>query len=239
MNASSSELPPPILFEDNHCIAINKPAGLLTQGVPQGLPTLEAWVKEFLRIKFQKPGNVYLGVPHRLDRCVSGAIVFARNSKAAARLAEQFQTHRVEKVYWAIVEGRVDPPSAPWIDWLRKIPNEARTEIVQPNQAAAKEAILHVSVLAMMPDRSLLELRPQTGRMHQLRIQTAHRGHPILGDELYGSKTTFGPPKETTRDRPIALHARSLTFLHPIRYEPMTVTAELPSYWPADLREAR
>jgi 23S rRNA pseudouridine1911/1915/1917 synthase len=239
MSPPSSERSPSILFEDNQCIAVNKPAGLLTQGVPQGLPTLEAWVKDYLRTKYHKPGNVYLGVPHRLDRCVSGVIVFARNSKSAARLAEQFQSHRVEKVYWAIVEGRVEEPSSPWVDWLRKIPEEARSEVVPPNEAEGKEAILQVTVMATAPDQSYLELLPKTGRMHQLRIQTANRGHPILGDALYGSKTTFGPFTETVRDRPIALHARSLTFLHPIQYEPLTVTAELPDYWPPDMRETR
>src|SRR5204863_4743891 len=100
---------PTILFEDNHCLAAAKPAPLLTQGVPAGLPTLEAWAKDYLRAKYDKPGNVYLGVPHRLDRPVSGVVLFARNSKAARRLAEQFQQRQVTKVYWAIVEGDVRP----------------------------------------------------------------------------------------------------------------------------------
>jgi 23S rRNA pseudouridine1911/1915/1917 synthase len=224
---------PIILFEDNHCIAVAKPGGLLTQGVPAGLPTLESWVKDYLRTKYHKPGRVYLGVPHRLDRPVSGIVVFARNSKAAARLAEQFQKRQVEKTYWAIVAGSLPPGDQSWTDWLRKAPDEARAEVVGPESPGAKKAVLDVRVLVVTNDGSLLELRPRTGRTHQLRVQAASRGHPILGDHLYGSTTAFGPPAELPRDRVVALHARSLIFLHPIRYEPITLIAPLPGYWPA------
>src|SRR4051795_10680690 len=120
---------PIVLFEDNHCLALAKPAPLLTQGVPAGLPTLEAWAKDYLRAKFAKRGNVYLGVPHRLDRPVSGVVLFARNSKAAARLAEQFQKHQATKGYCAAVAGEVSPADGAWEDWLRKVPEEARAEI--------------------------------------------------------------------------------------------------------------
>jgi 23S rRNA pseudouridine1911/1915/1917 synthase len=222
---------PTILFEDNHCLAVAKPAPLLTQGVPAGLPTLEAWVKDYLRAKYHKPGNVYLGVPHRLDRPVSGVVLFARNSKAARRLAEQFQQHRVTKVYWAVVEGHVLPEEGVWEDHLRKREAEARTEVVPADAPGAKSAVLHYRVLQPLVGNTLLELRPQTGRMHQLRAQAAVRGHPIRGDVLYGSATRFGPPAELPRDRVIALHGHSLTFLHPIRYEPITGTAPLPDYW--------
>jgi 23S rRNA pseudouridine1911/1915/1917 synthase len=222
---------PIVLFEDNHCLAVSKPAPLLTQGVPAGLPTLEAWAKQYLKDRYGKPGNVYLGVPHRLDRPVSGVVLFARNSKAAARLAEQFQKHQVTKVYWALVEGSVESAEGTWEDWLRKLPEEARTEMVTAYTPGAKRAALDYRVLAAGRDESWLELSPQTGRMHQLRIQAASRGNPIRGDELYGAKTTFGPPAELPRDRVIALHARGLTFLHPILYEPVTVVAPLPEYW--------
>jgi 23S rRNA pseudouridine1911/1915/1917 synthase len=222
---------PIILFEDNHCLAVAKPAPLLTQGVPAGLPTLEAWVKDYLKAKYHKPGNVYLGVPHRLDRPVSGVVLFARNSKAARRLAEQFQLHQVTKVYWAVVDGDVQPAEGVWEDHLRKLPEEARAEIVPPDAPGAKAAALHYRALRPLVGGTLLELRPRTGRMHQLRVQAAACGRPIRGDELYGSPTPFGPPVELPRDRVIALHARGLTFLHPIRYEPVTVTAPLPEYW--------
>src|SRR3954453_8549686 len=131
---------PAVLFEDNHCLAVAKPAPLLTQGVPAGLPTLEGWAKDYLRAKYAKPGNVYLGVPPRLDRPVSGVVLFARNSKAAARLAEQFQRHQVTKVYWALVDGTVGPAKGVWQDWLRKLPDEARTEIALADVEGAKQA---------------------------------------------------------------------------------------------------
>src|SRR5213079_320435 len=109
-----------VLFEDNHCLAVAKPAGLLTQGVPPGIPTLEAQVKAYLREKYAKAGNVYLGIPHRLDRPVSGVVLFARTSKAAQRLAEQFRDRTVTKIYWGLVEGEVDPAEGEWRDWMRK-----------------------------------------------------------------------------------------------------------------------
>jgi 23S rRNA pseudouridine1911/1915/1917 synthase len=222
---------PVILFEDNHCVAVAKPAGLLTQGVPQGLPTLEAQVKDYLRRRYHKPGNVYLGIPHRLDRPVSGAIVFARNTKAARRLAEQFQTRQVRKVYWAGVEGDVQPAEGTWEDWLRKLPEEARAEAAAPETPGAKHAVLRYRWLRECGGGALVEIEPQTGRMHQIRVQAALRGWPVRGDALYGARLPFGPPAELPRDRIIALHARELTFLHPIRFEPVTVVAPLPDTW--------
>src|SRR5579864_6846194 len=121
-----------ILCEDGPVLAVNKPAGLLTLGAKPGVPTLERQVKQFLKEKYQKPGNVYLGIPHRLDRPVSGVVVFARNSKAAARLAEQFRERRVQKVYWALVEKAPDPPEGEVVDWLLKAPDQARVEVVSP-----------------------------------------------------------------------------------------------------------
>jgi 23S rRNA pseudouridine1911/1915/1917 synthase len=220
-----------ILYEDNHCLAVAKPAGLLTQGVPANslagpIPTLEAQVKAYLKERYHKPGNVYLGIPHRLDRPVSGVVLFARNTKAARRLAEQFQQRQVHKIYWAIVEGEVEPPADVWEDWLRKLPEESRTERVEPDAPGARHAALRYRRLTSALGRSLLEIEPQTGRMHQIRLQAAVRGWPICGDLLYGAQTPFGPTPASARDRVIALHARSLTFLHPIRYEPITVVAE-------------
>ncbi len=222
---------PAVLFEDNHCLALAKPGGLLTQGLPVGLPTLWAWARDYIRIKYDKLGNVYLGVPHRLDRPVSGVVLFAKSSKAAARLAEQFRERQVTKVYWAMVEGNVNPATGVWEDWLHKIQDEARAEIVTEGSPEARRAETAYRVLEQQTASTLLEMLPHTGRMHQLRIQAASRGWPILGDVLYGSKTSFGPPDELPRDRLVALHARSLTFLHPISYEPQTVEAPLPDYW--------
>lgn len=220
-----------ILHEDNHCLAVVKPAPLLTQGVPPGIPTLETLVKAYLKEKYHKAGNVYLGIPHRLDRPVSGAVVFARNTKAARRLAEQFQQRQVEKIYWAAVEGDVQPAEGVWEDWLLKIAEEARSEVVSAETAGARHAVLRYRRLGGTGDTTLLEIAPETGRMHQIRVQAASRGWPIRGDVLYGSRLPFGPLAELPRDRIIALHARRLTFLHPIRYEPIVLTASLPEIW--------
>jgi 23S rRNA pseudouridine1911/1915/1917 synthase len=223
-----------VLYEDNHCLAVAKPAALLTQGVPPGIPTLEAQVKAYLKERYHKPGNVYLGIPHRLDRPVSGVVLFARNTKAARRLAEQFQQHQVTKIYWAAVEAaEANPPpeAGTWEDWLLKRREEARAEVVSPETPGARRAVLHFRRLQLLPGGALLDIRPETGRMHQIRVQTASRGWPVRGDGLYGASVPFGPPAELSRDRAIALHGHSLTFLHPIRYEPLTVTAPLPDAW--------
>ena len=227
--------PPHVLYEDNHCLALCKPAGLLTQGVPGGVPTLESFARDYLREKYAKKGYVYLGIPHRLDRPVSGVVLFARSSKAAARLAEQFAQRQVTKVYWALVErslrGDLPPAEGSWEDHLLKLPEQSRSEVTSPETPGAKHALLAYRVLRSMADEALLEITPHTGRMHQIRVQSSSRGWPIRGDEAYGARTPFGPPAEQARDRLIALHGRSLTFLHPIRYEPITLTAPPGEAW--------
>ena len=226
--------PPHVLYEDNHCLALCKPAGLLTQGAP-GVPSLEDFARNYLREKYAKKGHVYLGIPHRLDRPVSGVVLFARSSKAAARLAEQFAERQVTKVYWALVErspcGDLPPPEGVWEDYLLKLAEQSRGEVSTPETPGAKHALLAYRVLSTSGDEALLEITPHTGRMHQIRIQASSRGWPIRGDEIYGAQTPFGPPAEQPRDRVIALHGRALTFLHPIRYEPITVIAPLGEGW--------
>jgi 23S rRNA pseudouridine1911/1915/1917 synthase len=212
-----------VLYEDNHCLAILKPAGSLSTHFQGQEETLDRRVKQYLKGKYQKPGNVFLGIVHRLDRPVSGVLLFARTSKAAARLASQFREGTVEKVYWAIVEGDATRPAGTLEDWLRKDRQAARVEIVEPHDPGARQALLHFQRKGEYGGLTWLEVRPQTGRTHQLRVQLAHHRHPIYGDAKYGSVHTFG--------RAIALHARSLTFLHPIRYEPITLTADLPPGW--------
>ena len=221
-----------ILFEDHHLIAVNKPAPLLTQA-PEGIPNLESSVKAYIKFTCDKPAGVYLGVPHRLDRPVSGVIVFARNTKAAQRVHAQFEAHLVRKVYWACVDGDVTPETGAWEDWLKKIPDEARVERSSQGEFGAKQATLDYRALQRLEGGTLLELSPQTGRMHQLRVQTAWRGHPIWGDSLYGSARDFGPTTDDSRERLIALHARQLTLQHPFTKETLTFTAPLPEYWPS------
>jgi 23S rRNA pseudouridine1911/1915/1917 synthase len=212
-----------ILFEDNHCIAVFKPAGVLTTHYEGKEETLDRAVKHYLKERYQKPGNVFLGVVHRLDRVVSGLVLFARTSKSAARLAQQFREGNVEKIYWAVVEGEVEQTAGSLEDWLHRNNDHGRVEVVEPRTAGSRQALLHFQRKAHYKGLTWLELRPQTGRKHQLRVQLAHHDHPIYGDAKYGSIHTFG--------KAIGLHARSLTFLHPIRYEPITLTADLPRTW--------
>ena len=210
-----------ILYEDNHCLAVYKPAGRLSTHFQGGEEPIDRDAKRYLKARYQKPGNVFLGVVHRLDKPVSGVLLFARTSKAAARLAEQFREGTVEKVYWAVVEGDVATNAGSLEDWL--IREDGRVNVVEPDAPGARQALLHFQRRGGYGGLTWLEVRPQTGRTHQLRVQLAHHGHPIYGDAKYGSVHTF--------NKAIALHARALTFLHPIRYEPITLTAELPPRW--------
>jgi 23S rRNA pseudouridine1911/1915/1917 synthase len=215
-------LPLEILYEDNHCVAVSKPAGTLSAHFQGDEETLDRQVKDYLKKKYTKPGNVFLGVVQRLDRPVSGVLLFARTSKAAARLAEQFREGTIEKVYWAVVEGAL-PLSGRLEDWLRKNQATGRVEVVPSPGPGARRAVLNYKLRGSEHGLNWLELRPRTGRTHQLRVQLAAQSWPIYGDARYGSPHPFG--------RAIALHARSLTFQHPVRREPVTLTASLPPAW--------
>lgn len=212
-----------VLYEDNHCLAVVKPAGVPSTHFQGKHETLDRAVKAYLKEKYQKPGNVFLGIVHRLDRLTSGVLLFARTSKAAARFSEQFREGTVEKTYWAIVEGELEQPAGSLDDWLLKNKDTERVDVVAAQLPGAKQALLHYIRKGRYGGLTWLEIRPQTGRTHQLRVQLAHHGYPIYGDSKYGSVRTF--------PNAIALHARSLTFLHPIRYDPVTLTAELPRSW--------
>jgi 23S rRNA pseudouridine1911/1915/1917 synthase len=212
-----------ILLEDNHCLAVAKPAGVPSTHFDGRTETVDRVAKAYLKDKYNKPGNVFLGVVHRIDKPVSGVLLFARTSKGAARLSEQFREGTVEKTYWAVVEGEVRSEAGSLEDWLRKDESAGRVHVVAPDAPGAKQALLHYQKRAVHGGLTWLEVRPQTGRTHQLRVQLAHHGHPIYGDAKYGAVHTFGVG--------IGLHARSLAFLHPVRYEPVTVTAEVPRTW--------
>lgn len=230
MGIDKKVLPPDILLEDGAVFVMNKPGGLLTQG-PPGIDSLELRTKHFLKVRDQKPGKVYLGVPHRLDRPVSGVITVVKNVRAAQRISAQIRDHKVTKTYWAIVSGVPAESSGRWSDFMRKIPDEARSEIVNPDHPEAKDAILDFRVLSSAHNQSLLEIQLVTGRTHQIRLQCSQRGFPILGDALYGSKAAFGPQSTDLRKRWIALHARRLAFEHPISHQPVDQTAPLPDCW--------
>ncbi len=218
-----------ILYEDNHLLVVNKPAGLPTMGVPEGTPTLLALAKDYIKHRYGKPGNVYLGVMSRLDAPVTGVVLLARTSKAAARMTAQFHAHTVQKLYWALVETPILPPSGSYTDWLVHDERHRRVRIAVAGQPGAKEARLDYRQLSgTVPfDRAgrvwLVEVAPETGRKHQIRVQMAHHGHPLLGDRKYGSGRTFAAG--------IALHARRLAIAHPVGGQPLSFEASLPRSW--------
>jgi 23S rRNA pseudouridine1911/1915/1917 synthase len=219
-----------ILHEDDRCLVVVKPGGVLTQA-PPGIDSLELRVKRYLKDRHGREGKIYLGVPHRLDRPVSGVMVLGKTRKAARRLSEQFEGRLVKKVYWAVVGGVVDPPQDTWTDYVRKVPNEARAEVVDRQHREGRLAILHFHKLADLPKGTALEIELETGRTHQISVQTGSRGHAVLGDELYGSPQAFGPQTEDLRERRIALFARRLEFRHPKTREPMGFESPLPADW--------
>lgn len=232
MNSSTVTPPFRILYEKGPCICVQKQSGLLTQA-PPGIDNLETQLRDFIKQREQKSGNIYLAIIHRLDRPVSGAIVFCRNVRAAQRLAAQFRERTVQKTYWAIVEGHADSRAGEWTDHVRKIPDVAKGEIVEASVDGAKSAKLTYQVLAETSSHSLLEIELGTGRYHQIRLQCSARGVPVLGDELYGAAEYFGPVVEDKRHQHIALHARRLAFRHPMLDEQVDITAPLPEAWQA------
>ncbi|MDB5351575.1 MAG: rluC [Planctomycetota bacterium] len=218
----------PILFEDNHCLALDKPAGLLSQGDATGDRSILDLARDDIRRRYDKPGNVFVGLVHRLDRPVSGVVVLAKTSKAAARLSTQFREHQVEKVYLAVVEGTPLDAEGEWFDWLAKDARENRVSVVERGEHG-KAAGLAYEVLDRGQGLSLLRLRPTTGRGHQLRVQLSSRGLPIVGDRKYGAKS---PLRALDGGFRIALHAEHLAFNHPTRDERISVSSPVPADWP-------
>lgn len=223
---------PEILYESGPCLVVLKPAGLLTQA-PPGIDSIELRVKCWLRARERKEGNIYLAVPHRLDRPVSGALLMARHVRAARRLSQQFEDRLVRKVYWAGVAGHVVPAEGTWTDSVRKVPDEPRAELVPADHPDARTAVLHYRTLAQRDWGAWLEIELATGRMHQIRLQASARGHAVLGDAQYGSTFGFGESFADERQRSIALHGRRLEFAHPMTREPVAVDAPLPAAWQA------
>ena len=214
-----------VLFEDDHCLVANKPAGLATQG-RAGEDSLEARVKRLLDP--DDPTRVFLGIPQRLDRPVSGVLLFAKTPKAARRLAEQFASRAIRKEYWAVVEGRPEPAEGTWDDCLleKRGNDPPATQVVAEGTPKARKAITRYRRDAgdrLSADLSQVRLWPETGRRHQLRAQLSARGSPIVGDALYGAHRSFGGG--------IALHARSLRFMHPSSRATLTILADPPTVW--------
>ncbi|MBN2217762.1 MAG: RluA family pseudouridine synthase [Pirellulales bacterium] len=212
-----------ILHEDNHLLVLNKPAGLPTMGVAPDRESLLTLAKKYIKKRYHKPGNVYLGILSRLDAPVTGVVLLARTSKAARRLTEQFRNRTVEKTYWALVEGIDLPPEGRCEDWLAHDERHRRMHIVGPTFTGAQQARLAYRRLAAFDDCTLLEISLETGRKHQIRIQLATWGHAILGDRKYGS--THPWPSG------IALHARRLRITHPVGGNPVEFEAPVPPPW--------
>lgn len=219
-----------VLWEDGPALVVLKPAGVLTQA-PPGIDNLETQIREFLKQRDGRTGNIYLGIPHRLDRPASGALVFGKHVRATRRLADQFEARTVRKIYWACTQGFVEPESGTWIDHMRKVHGRPHAEMLPADDPTAQRAVLHYRTLARQPHGSWLEIELETGRTHQIRLQAASRGYPLLGDEQYGATTLFGEPFDDARLRAIALHARTLGFQHPVTREPVEVTAPTAAAW--------
>jgi len=214
-----------IVYEDNHLLAVVKPAGLATMGLAADRTTLLTLAREYVKQRYGKPGKVYLGVISRLDVPVTGIVLFARTSKAARRLTEQFRTRAVEKTYWALVEGKLREAAGECVGWVVHDDRHRRVHRAAEGQPGAKEARLWYRRLREWEDRSLVEIGLETGRKHQIRLQLAGLGHPILGDRKYGSRRSFPGG--------IALHARCLVVAHPVRDENLVLEAPVPRTWHA------
>lgn len=214
-----------ILFEDNHLLVVDKPAGIATMGSVAGVPTVARQAAEYLRQRYNKPGNVFVGVVSRLDRLVSGTLVLARTSKAARRLSEQIRQRAVDKRYLAMVEGKLEV-SGCWrhvVDFVAKDDAAQRMKIVPQIKAGAQEARLRLRVLAASSRTSLLEVELLTGRKHQIRLQLSELGYPIVGDAKYGAQRKFSPG--------IALHCRRLTLVHPTLGKSMAFQSDVDVHW--------
>ena len=212
-----------VLYEDNHLIAVNKPSGTLVQADASGALSLMDMTREYIRKKHHKPGNVFLGLVHRLDRPVSGVVLFARTSKAASRISEQLRSRSVEKIYLALVHGEVSPPSGSLHAFLKK--GEKKVRPAGEGEAQAKKASLTYKMLATEKGKTLLEIQLHTGRKHQIRVQLAGLGHPVEGDVKYGAPYALSGGA-------IRLAALSIAFKHPTRDERITIEAPAPEWAP-------
>jgi 23S rRNA pseudouridine1911/1915/1917 synthase len=210
-----------VLYEDSHLIALNKPSGLLVQGDASGAMSLMDLTREYIRKKYRKPGNVFLGLVHRLDRPVSGLVLFARTSKAASRISEQLRSRTVEKTYRALVHGKVTPPSGSLLSFLRK--GEKKAQLAGEDEPEAKKASLSYRTLWSGKGKTLLHIDLHTGRKHQIRAQFAGLGHPVEGDMKYGASYPLSGGG-------IRLVALSLSFKHPTRDERITIAAHPPDW---------
>lgn len=211
-----------VIYEDNHLIAVNKSCGEIVQGDKTGDQPLSESLKIWLKEKYNKPGNVFVGVTHRLDRPVSGIVLFAKTSKALARLNDMFRTGAIKKTYWAIVKRCPSQPEGELTHWLVRNEKQNKSYAYDTEQPNSKKAILHYKLIARSENYFLLEIDLKTGRHHQIRCQLAKMGCPIKGDLKYGFP-------RSNPDGSICLHARRVCFVHPVSKQLIDVEAPLPS----------
>lgn len=212
-----------ILYEDNHIIAVSKTCHEIVQGDKTGDLPLSESVKAYIKEKYQKPGAVFLGVTHRLDRPTTGVVLFARTSKALTRLNAMFQSHeQIRKTYWAIVQSPPPTPEGRLENYLLRNEQQNKSYVVKPNTQNAKRAVLTYQTIAQSDRYTLLEINLETGRHHQIRCQLAAIGSPIKGDLKYGAK-------RSNPDGGISLHARKIEFLHPVSKQEIAITAPVPN----------
>ncbi len=211
-----------VLYEDNHIIAINKRPSDIVQGDKTGDTPLSEFVKQYIKEKYNKPGDVFIGTVHRIDRPVSGIVLFAKTSKALARLNQMFQTKEIQKTYWAVVKNKPKNIKGKLIHFLKK--NEAKnmSKAFDKEQTGALRSELDYELILSLDNYHLLEITPHTGRHHQIRVQLSTMGCPIKGDIKYGFD-------RTNKDASIHLHARKIEFIHPVKKEPVTIIAPPPN----------
>jgi 23S rRNA pseudouridine1911/1915/1917 synthase len=210
-----------VLFEDNHIVIVNKRAGDITQGDKTGDKPLSDVVKEYIKEKYNKPGAVFLGVVHRLDRPTSGIIIFARTSKALERLNKMLREKTIQKTYWTVVKNEPKKKEDSLVNFLKKNPKNNKSTAYAKEIEGSKKAILHYKIIKKLDNYSLLEVDLETGRHHQIRCQLANIGSPIKGDLKYGFN-------RSNKDGSIHLHARKIHFTHPVSKETIQITAPVP-----------
>ena len=212
-----------VVYEDNHLIVINKPAGTLVQGDKSGDEPLSDIVKRYIKVKYNKPGEVFLGTVHRLDRPTSGIVLFARTSKALTRMNALFKSKNIQKTYWAVVEKPTPKKSGLCIDYLQKNEKQNKSYVKSETTSGAKRAELSYELKGSGNNYSFVEIKPVTGRHHQIRVQLSSMGAIIKGDLKYGAR-------RSNKDGSIHLHARKLEFIHPVKKEPIKIIAPPPSH---------
>lgn len=211
-----------ILFEDNHIIIVNKRAGDIVQGDKTGDKPLSDVVKEYIKDKYNKPGNVFLGTVHRLDRPTTGLVIFAKTSKVLPRLNKLFLTKDIKKTYWAVVKNKPEKRENSLTHWLKKNPKNNKSKAYINEVTDSKKAILHYKTIKTLDNYHLLEVNLETGRHHQIRVQLSSIGCPIKGDLKYGFS-------RSNKDASISLHARHIAFTHPVKKDTVSIYAPLPN----------